>query len=42
MTTALDDSMTVFDAHAHGCTQYLVKPIEKSKLVLTLQRLELM
>ncbi len=41
MTTALDDTMTVFDAHAQGCTQYLVKPIEKNRLLMTLQRLHL-
>jgi two-component system chemotaxis response regulator CheY len=41
MTTAVDDALTVYDAHASGCTQYLVKPIERKRLIMTLERLGL-
>jgi len=41
MTTAVNDALTVYDAHASGCTQYLVKPIDRKRLILTLERLGL-
>lgn len=33
MTTALDDEENVFEAHVGGCCAYLVKPIDKNKLL---------
>lgn len=38
MTTALDSPQNVIEAYYQGgCTSYLVKPIEKQKLIETLQ-----
>jgi two-component system, chemotaxis family, chemotaxis protein CheY len=38
MTTALDSPQNVIEAYYQGgCTSYLVKPIEKQKLIKTLQ-----
>ncbi|MCO6430310.1 MAG: response regulator [Deltaproteobacteria bacterium] len=33
MTTALDDEENVFEAHVSGCCAYLVKPIDKNKVI---------
>jgi two-component system chemotaxis response regulator CheY len=42
MMTALDTPDEVFDAYYRGaCTHYLVKPIEKQKLINVLEELEL-
>ncbi|HRI47616.1 MAG: response regulator [Ignavibacteriaceae bacterium] len=42
MMTALDSPEEVFDAYYKGaCTHYLVKPIEKQKLLNVLEELEL-
>jgi len=41
MTTAVQDPQDVYQAHAHGCADYLVKPVDRDKLLKTLRRLEL-
>lgn len=41
MTTALQDKANVFNAFRETCDAYLVKPIEKAKLVSQLRSLEL-
>lgn len=41
MTTAVDDAMVVYDAHVSGCTQYLVKPVDRKRLIQILQQLNL-
>lgn len=42
MTTCLDSPKEVIEAYYHGgCTSYLVKPIEKSKLINELKELQL-
>jgi len=39
MTTAVEDPQDVYQAHALGCSDYLVKPIDKEKILKTLKRL---
>lgn len=39
MTTALDDSKNILDAFRAQCEGYLVKPIERDKLVAELEKL---
>lgn len=41
MTTALKDSKNVFGAFKTGCEGYLVKPIDKKKLIEEIKKLEL-
>jgi two-component system, chemotaxis family, chemotaxis protein CheY len=41
MTTALDDGPSLYCAHAEGCTDYIVKPICRDKLLSILRRLDL-
>jgi two-component system chemotaxis response regulator CheY len=42
MTTALDSPQNVIEAYYQGgCTSYLVKPIEKQKLIYTLKEYDL-
>lgn len=43
MTTCIDSPRAVIEAYYHGgCTSYLVKPVEKAKLVNLLRDLELL
>ena len=42
MTTALDDSENVFGAFRAGCEGYVVKPIEKARLLGEMEKLGLM
>jgi len=43
MTTCIDSPRAVIEAYYHGgCTSYMVKPIEKSKLTNLLRDLELL
>lgn len=39
MTTALDDGTTLYETHATGCSDYIVKPIEKARLLKVLRKL---
>jgi two-component system chemotaxis response regulator CheY len=39
MTTVVQDPLTIMNAFTHQCEAYLVKPIDKGKLVETLHRL---
>lgn len=41
MTTALKDSKNVFGAFKTGCEGYLVKPIDKKRLIEEMKKLEL-
>jgi len=41
MTTALDDSKHVLGAFREGCEGYIVKPIEKQKLLTEMEKLGL-
>ena len=41
MTTAVDDEDKIVDAFIDECDAYIVKPIEKDKLVLTLEQFNL-
>jgi two-component system chemotaxis response regulator CheY len=42
MTTALDDSSNVLGAFRTGCEAYVVKPIEKDKLIAEIAKLGLL
>lgn len=42
MTTALDDFDNIKNAFTEQCEAYLVKPIEKDKIVETLRKLDLL
>ena len=42
MTTALNDSAHVIEAFREGCEAYLVKPIEKVKLLAEIEKLGLL
>lgn len=39
MTTALDDGRNIYQAHANGCVDYMVKPISRDQIIKVLQRL---
>ncbi len=41
MTTALDDSENILGAFRSGCESYVVKPIEKAKLLSEMEKLGL-
>jgi two-component system chemotaxis response regulator CheY len=41
MTTALDDGINLYQAHANGCVDYIVKPLSREKILKALQRLGL-
>lgn len=41
MTTALDDSKSIFGAFKTGCEAYLIKPIRKETLLEEMQNLGL-
>ena len=40
MTTALEDGRNLFDAHAQGCVEYLVKPLMPRKVADILKKLK--
>jgi len=42
MTTALDDSTTIFGSFREGCEAYVVKPIAKDKLMAEIDKLGLL
>lgn len=42
MTTALGDSKHVMDAFREGCEGYIVKPVEKQKLLTEMEKLGLL
>ena len=39
MTTALDDGKNIYQAHANGCVDYIVKPISRDKILKAVERL---
>jgi two-component system chemotaxis response regulator CheY len=39
MTTALDDSHNIYEAHFTGCNEYLVKPIRREDLMRVVKKL---
>ena len=41
MTTALDDSTSILGAFQTGCEAYVVKPIDKDRLVMEIRKLGL-
>ena len=41
MTTALDDSKNVMESFREGCEAYLVKPVERKKLLAEIEKLGL-
>lgn len=41
MTTAMDDSQNLYQAHANGCVNYLVKPVSREKVLSAIRRLGL-
>ena len=41
MTTALDDGKNIYQAHANGCVDYIVKPISREKILKAIARLGL-
>lgn len=38
MTTVNEDSMSIYDAHMNGCTDYIVKPFTKDKILGVLEK----
>jgi two-component system chemotaxis response regulator CheY len=42
MTTALDDSTTIFGSFREGCEAYVVKPIARDKLMTEIEKLGLL
>lgn len=42
MTTALDDMQNVYLAHSHACSDYIVKPLSKDKIVKSMKKLGLL
>ncbi len=42
MTTALDDGNNLYQAHANGCVDYIVKPISRDKIINSIKKLGLM
>jgi two-component system chemotaxis response regulator CheY len=42
MTTALDDSGTIFGSFREGCEAYVVKPVGKDKLMAEIEKLGLL
>jgi two-component system chemotaxis response regulator CheY len=39
MTTALDDGQNIYQAHANGCVDYIVKPLSREKILKAIDRL---